>query len=190
MITACHNPAEYNGLKVVGRDGVEIPRLDEQRIERIFFDDAETRADWRAVGVAREEPSVVKNYIDGVLSKVNTKLIAKRNFSVVMDPGNGAQCVAAPYLVESMGCKLITLNSVLDGNFPGRGPEPTPETLADLSAVVKSIGADLGVAYDGDGRSEEHTSELQSRGHLVCRLLLEKKKKKKKKKLINRKKLT
>ena len=151
MITASHNPPEYNGLKVVGRDGVEIPRLDEQRIEKIFFDDAETRADWRAVGVAREEPSVVKNYIDGVLSKVNTKLIAKRNFSVVMDPGNGAQCVAAPYLVESMGCKLITLNSVLDGNFPGRGPEPTPETLADLSAVVKSIGADLGVAYDGDG---------------------------------------
>ncbi len=151
MITASHNPPQYNGLKVVGPDGVEIPRLDEQRIEKIFFDEAETRADWKTVGVSRQEPSVVKNYISGILSRVNTKLIADRKFTVVMDLGNGAQCVAAPYLVEAMGCKLITLNSVLDGSFPGRGPEPTPETLKDISAAVKSIGADLGVAYDGDG---------------------------------------
>ncbi len=151
MITASHNPPQYNGLKVVGPDGVEVPRLDEQRIEKIYFDEAETRADWKTVGVSRQEPSVVKNYMSGVLSKVNTKLIADRKFTVVMDLGNGAQCVAAPYLVEAMGCKLITLNSVLDGSFPGRGPEPTPETLKDLSAAVRSIGADLGVAYDGDG---------------------------------------
>jgi len=151
MITASHNPPQYNGLKVMGQDGVEVPRLDEQRIEKIFFDDSATRADWKSVGVATEEPSVVKNYIKGILSKVNAKLISDRKFTVVMDPGNGAQCVAAPYLVESMGCKLITLNSVIDGNFPGRGPEPTPDTLKDLSAAVKSIGADLGVGYDGDG---------------------------------------
>ena len=68
-----------------------------------------------------------------------------------MDLGNGAQAVAAPYLVESFGCKLITLNSVVDGNFPGRGPEPTPDSLKDLSAAVRAVGADLGVAYDGDG---------------------------------------
>ena len=54
-------------------------------------------------------------------------------------------------LVEALGCKLMTLNSVLDGDFPGRGPEPTPDTLKDLSFAVKSVGADLGVAYDGDG---------------------------------------
>ena len=151
MITASHNPPQYNGLKVVGADGVEIPRLDEQRIEKIFFDKAETKADWRSVGISRQEPSVIKMYISGVYSKVNVKQISDRKFTVVMDLGNGAQCVAAPYLVESMGCKLITLNSVLDGNFPGRGPEPTPDTLKDLSLAVKSVGADLGVAYDGDG---------------------------------------
>jgi len=68
-----------------------------------------------------------------------------------MDLGNGAQCVAAPYLVEALGCKLVTLNSVVDGSFPGRGPEPTPANLRDLSVAVKSVGADIGVAYDGDG---------------------------------------
>lgn len=151
MVTASHNPPQYNGLKVSGADGVEIPHLDEQRIEKIYFDKSQTKADWKTIGVSRQEPSVVRTYLNGVLSRVNAKAVAERKFTVVMDLGNGAQSVAAPYLAESLGCKLITLNSVVDGNFPGRGPEPTPDTLKDLSAAVKSTGADLGVAYDGDG---------------------------------------
>lgn len=151
MVTASHNPPQYNGLKIIARDGVEIPRLDEQRIEKIFSDRSQNKADWKSVGVTRAAPDVVKTYIDGILNKVNTKEISERKFNVVMDLGNGAQCVAAPYLVEALGCKLTTLNSVVDGTFPGRGPEPTPDTLNDLSAAVKASGADLGVAYDGDG---------------------------------------
>ncbi|MBI3859318.1 MAG: phosphoglucosamine mutase [Thaumarchaeota archaeon] len=151
MVTASHNPPQYNGLKVVAHDGVEVPRLDEQRIEKIFFDGSQSKADWKTVGVARPDPSVIRRYLGGIVSKVNRKMIAERKFTVVMDLGNGAQCAAAPALVESLGCKLITLNSVLDGNFPGRGPEPTPDALGDLSAAVNSISADLGVAFDGDG---------------------------------------
>ncbi len=151
MVTASHNPPQYNGLKVVGPDGVEVPRLDEQRIEKVFFERAQTRADWKSVGAARPEPSVVRNYINGVISHVNAKLVSGRRFTVVMDPGNGAQCVAAPYLADALGCKLITINSVVDGDFPGRGPEPTPDTLSELAGAVRASGADLGVAYDGDG---------------------------------------
>jgi len=151
MVTASHNPPQYNGLKVAGPDGVEVPRLDEQRIEKIYFEKSQSKADWKSVGVLRPEPSVVRNYISGIISKVNSKMISERRFTVVMDPGNGAQCVAAPYLVEALGCKLITLNSTVDGSFPGRGPEPTPDSLNDLSQAVKSAGADFGVAYDGDG---------------------------------------
>lgn len=151
MVTASHNPPQYNGVKVSGADGVEIPRLDEQRIEKIYFDKSQTKADWKTIGVARQEPSVLRAYLKGILSRVDVRAIVDRKFTVVMDLGNGAQSVAAPYLVESLGCKLITMNSVVDGSFPGRGPEPTPDTLKDLSAAVKSMGADLGVAYDGDG---------------------------------------
>jgi len=151
MVTASHNPARYNGLKVLGPDGVEIPHLDEQRVEKIYFDKSQTKADWKTIGVTRPEPSIVKRYLSGILSRVNAKAIADRKFTMVMDLGNGAQSVAAPYLVEALGCKLITLNSIIDGNFPGRGPEPTPDTLKDLSVAVRSTGADLGVAYDGDG---------------------------------------
>ena len=151
MVTASHNPAQYNGLKVSSSDGVEVPHLDEQRIEKIYFDKSQTKADWKTIGVSRTEPSVVRNYLNGIRSRVNVKAISDRKFTVVMDLGNGAQTVAAPYLVESLGCKLITINAVVDGNFPGRGPEPTPDNLKDLSGAVKSVGADLGVAYDGDG---------------------------------------
>lgn len=151
MVTASHNPAKYNGVKVSGPYGVEVPRLDEQRIEKIYFDKSQTKADWKTVGVARQEASVVRTYQKEILSKVNAKAVAERKFTVVMDLGNGAQAMAAPYIVESLGCKLITLNSVVDGGFPGRGPEPTPDTLKDLSSAVRSVGADLGVAYDGDG---------------------------------------
>ncbi|QQG48488.1 MAG: phosphoglucosamine mutase [archaeon] len=151
MVTASHNPAQYNGVKVAGSDGVEVPRLDEQRIEKIFHDRSQTKADWRTIGTARSEPSVVRTYLKGITSKVDVKKIAERKFTVVMDAGNGAQSSAAPQLLESLGCKLITLNSIVDGAFPGRGPEPTPDSLRDLSYAVKSAGADLGVAYDGDG---------------------------------------
>lgn len=151
MVTASHNPPEYNGLKVVGPEGVEINRLDEQKVEKIFRDGSFRRADWREVGTSRPEPSVVRTYLNGILSKVNTRIISGRKFSVVVDPGNGAQCLAAPTLLDSLGCKVVTIHSVIDGRFPGRGPEPTPETLTDLSAAVRAVGADLGVAYDGDG---------------------------------------
>ena len=151
MVTASHNPAQYNGLKVMGADGVEINRLDEQKVEKVFRDGSFDRADWKEVGTSRAEPSVVRTYLSGILSKVNSRSIAGRKFSVVVDPGNGAQCVAAPYLLDMLGCKVITINSIVDGSFPGRGPEPTPETLGDLGASVRAAGADLGVAYDGDG---------------------------------------
>jgi len=151
MVTASHNPPEYNGIKVVGSDGVEIPRLDEQKIEHVYRTRAIRRADWRTVGVARAEPSAVRLYLQGVLSKVDTKLISGRKFTVVVDPGNGAQCLAAPALLDVLGCKVITINSILDGRFPARGSEPTPATLGDLSIAVRAAGADLGVGYDGDG---------------------------------------
>jgi phosphomannomutase/phosphoglucomutase len=151
MVTASHNPPEYNGIKVVGADGVEIPRLDEQKIEHVYHDRSMRRADWSDVGTARAEPSAIRLYLQGILSKVNAKLISGRKFSIVVDPGNGAQCLAAPYLLDMLGCKVITINSIIDGRFPARGSEPTPGTLKDLSAAVRASGADLGVAYDGDG---------------------------------------
>ena len=135
----------------MGPDGVEVSRLDEQKIEKIYHDGSATKANWKDVGTARPEPSVIRAYLNGIISKVNAKLISERRLTVVVDAGNGAQSLAVPYLLEALGCKVITINSIVDGSFPGRGPEPTPENLGDMVVAVRASNADLGVAYDGDG---------------------------------------
>jgi phosphomannomutase / phosphoglucomutase len=151
IVTASHNPPEYNGMKVVGTDGVEISRASEREIEKIYFEKKYEKADWQSVGRAFKETRVVENYIRGIMSQVDVQRIKESKPTVVLDIGNGAQAVAAPYLCERLGCRVITLNGQVDGGFPGRGPEPTPAVLKGLSEAVKAYGAAFGVAYDGDG---------------------------------------
>ena len=151
IVTASHNPAQYNGIKLVGPDGVEVKRGDEAAVESIYLEKRANRPDWQSVGRAGKETRVVENYISGIMSQVNVSKISDRKFTVVLDIGNGAQAVTAPYLCERLGCKVITINGQPDGGFPGRGPEPTPSVLKDMCEAVKSYHADFGVAYDGDG---------------------------------------
>lgn len=151
MITASHNPAQYNGIKVSGSDGIDTTRDEEQTIEGLYYDKKFRLADWKTVGTPFPDPKTVRTYINGILSQVDVDLIRERNLRVVVDPGNGAQCVAAPFLLERLNCRPISLNAQVDGDFPGRGAEPTPDVLTGLSEAVKTYGADLGVAYDGDG---------------------------------------
>ncbi|NWG09457.1 MAG: phosphoglucosamine mutase [Nitrososphaerales archaeon] len=151
MITASHNPPQYNGIKVVGEDGVEIPREHEAKIEGIYFKRAYKRAEWNSIGSCMPESTVIQTYIKGVLNQVDINEIKKRTFKVVLDPGNGVAALAAPYALSSLGCKVLTINGHLDGEFSGRGPEPIPSVLSGLSDAVRSAKADLGIAYDGDG---------------------------------------
>ncbi len=151
IVTASHNPSQYNGMKVVGSDGVEISRDTERELERIYYEKKYKKADWKSIGRAGRETRVIENYIRGIMSQVNVPKIQESKFTIVMDVGNGAQAVAAPYMGERLGCRIITINGQPDGNFPGRGPEPTPSNLQDLSNAVKSYHAAFGVAYDGDG---------------------------------------
>ena len=77
--------------------------------------------------------------------------IKSKNLKVVLDLGNGAQSVTAIKLCEQLGCKIITINQEIDGSFSGRGPEPTPYNLQELSSTVVKNNANLGIAFDGDG---------------------------------------
>lgn len=151
IVTASHNPPQYNGIKFVGSDGVEVERESEATVESIYTEKRYAKADWQMVGKLGSETRIIENYITGIMRQVSIPRISERKFTVVLDVGNGAQAVAAPYLCERLGCKVITINGQSDGNFPGRGPEPTPSVLKDLSEAVISYGADFGVAYDGDG---------------------------------------
>ncbi|MFY9300257.1 MAG: phosphoglucosamine mutase [Candidatus Nitrosotenuis sp.] len=150
MITASHNPPQYNGLKPVAKDGVEISREDELVIERIYFAKAWPK-NIKKLGKTRTEPRVLDTYLSGIKSQVNSARIRSKKFKVVLDLGNGAQAVAAPLLCSALGCKVFTINQKIDGSFPGRGSEPTPENVQRLSKTVVANKADLGVAFDGDG---------------------------------------
>ena len=150
MITASHNPPEYNGIKPVASDGVETSREDEEIIEEIFF-----KKSWKynssRYGTTKNDSSAVQTYIDGIKSQVNVSKIKSGKFKAVLDIGNGAQAVTAVKLCEQLGCEVIAINEQIDGNFSGRGSEPTPNNLQELSSVVVKNGADFGIAFDGDG---------------------------------------
>ena len=149
MVTASHNPPAYNGIKPVASDGVEVSRSDERAIEA-HYEQKRVPAPPR-FGVTAAEPEAIRTYLDGILSHVDAEAIRRHGYTVALDMGNGAQSVAAPLLCERLNCRIIAVNDTVHGDFPGRGSEPTPENLGDLSAAVRDAGADLGVAFDGDG---------------------------------------
>ncbi|MHA1959633.1 MAG: phosphoglucosamine mutase [Candidatus Thorarchaeota archaeon] len=150
MITASHNPPEFNGIKVMGADGIELPRTTEEKIEDVYFSRSFESASWSGVGSIHSYEGSLGEYIQAVKSHVDVDRISKKGLRVVVDSANSVGALATPVLMRELGCKVFSLNSQMDGSFPGRNPEPLPENLADLAQTVKSVGADIGIAHDGD----------------------------------------
>ena len=142
MLTGSHNPPEYNGMKIVlageTLSGEAIQRLRE-RIQNQDLDSGDGRY---------EKMQVIDQYIERVRRDVQ---LAKP-MKVVVDCGNGVAGMLAPQLLEMLGCRVIPLYCEVDGRFPNHHPDPSrPENLADLIRTVREQGADLGLAFDGDG---------------------------------------
>ena len=150
MITASHNPPKYNGIKFLDEFGIGIPDEMDFEIERLYFDAEPKRADFSEIGEIYHNDKIIDEYVDEAISKVDSEAIRNANLKVVVDCGSGAGCFTAPYLIRKLGCDVTTLNSQPDGFFPGRNPEPIEENLQELISVVKELGADIGLAHDGD----------------------------------------
>jgi phosphomannomutase/phosphoglucomutase len=150
IVTASHNPPEYNGIKVLWNDGVEISHEQEMEIEKIYFSDKASLASWDQLGELQDLLGVLEEYTDAIEKHIDIAKISKKNYHVVVDAANSVGALAAPRLLREIGCRVTTLNANIDGTFPGRPPEPRPENLKDLALMVKAVNADLGVAYDGD----------------------------------------
>ena len=150
IITASHNPPEYNGIKVIWRDGIETSHEQEVEIENIYFDNKIVFAEWNKLGTKRELQGINDEYIEAIKKHINTEKIFQKHFHVVVDAANSVGGLTAPTLLRELGCKVTSINANIDGTFPGRMPEPRPESLGDLASTVKAIGADMGVAFDGD----------------------------------------
>jgi len=150
VITASHNPPEYNGIKCVDSLGMECSSEDEDHIESVYFQKQFDVMPWDSVGQIKHASDAIPRYVDDIISRVDKDAISRRKSKVVLDCANGAACFTSPYLLSRLGCELTTLNSQPDGHFPGRPPEPVPANVTELMRIVKATGADIGIAHDGD----------------------------------------
>jgi len=150
VITASHNPREYNGIKLIAGDGTEMSREDESKIEKIYFSREFQPATWEYTGDLRHDVNANDIYIKGIINSINADVVRQRKFKVVADTGCGAGSLTLPFLLRRLGCEVITINAQIDGTFPSRNPEPTPDVLTQLSELVIKENAQMGVAHDGD----------------------------------------
>ncbi|TMI26482.1 phosphoglucosamine mutase, partial [Candidatus Bathyarchaeota archaeon] len=148
MITASHNPPEYNGFKVVDSDGIEIPRSKEEKMELLIHRDR-----WRA-SCQPGRRVIREGRVGPYIEKLASQVLARDgigNLKIAVDTGNGVAALTTPRLLRKLGANVIAVNDAIDGEFPGRNSEPRPENLGSLSKIVKEEKADLGIAHDGDG---------------------------------------
>ncbi len=150
IVTASHNPPEFNGIKCIAADGLEASRSTEEAIERAVEAGTAPAVSFDRVGDITPRTDGGRRYVDGIVAQVDAARLRARNFTVVLDCGNGASVPTSPALLRRLGCRVITLNGHVDGTFPGHLSEPTEANLADLKRMVPAVGADLGVAHDGD----------------------------------------
>ena len=159
QVTGSHNPKDYNGFKMVlgGRAiyGDDIQRL-RQRIETETYSRAKRGAKGRSAGL-----DIVPEYS----ARITGDAVLARPMKIVVDSGNGIPGATSPAILRALGCEVIDLYSKVDGDFPNHHPDPSkPENLADLIKVVNATGAELGIAFDGDG---DRLGLVTRDGHII-----------------------
>ena len=150
VITASHNPPEFNGIKCIDADGTEMSRESEERIESIFHSQEFARADWAEIGHMRSSDKAIPRYIDGILDITDLKTVSSSSLRVALDCGNGAGGNVTPRLLEKLGIRYSTMNADPNGAFPGHNSEPTPDNARDLIELMKHGDYDIGILHDGD----------------------------------------
>ena len=155
MVTGSHNPKDYNGFKMVlaGRAiyGDDIQKLRERMVSETY-----TKKRGRKAAM-----NIVPEYTARIVGDARLA----RPMKIVVDCGNGIPGASAPAILRALGCDVIDMYSHVDGDFPNHHPDPSkPENLADLIKVVHATGAELGLAFDGDG---DRLGVVTKAGHII-----------------------
>lgn len=149
MITASHNPPEYNGIKIIAEDGTEASREEEKRIEEIYFDKKYNNVLWRDTGFY-SSIDIIDQYIEGVDKILDLDLIQDKDLKIVLDAANGPGSISSSKFLRNLGIQYVGINTNIDGTFPGRDPEPIDKNLVVIQNIIRHGGFNLGVAHDGD----------------------------------------
>src|SRR5260221_4628194 len=151
MLTASHNPIEWNALKFVGPDGIFLDTAAGTRVRELAAGYSLPRAHYDVIGAVEVDADAIARHLARVLALrgVDVKAIRRRRFRVALDTVRGAGGAVMPELLERLGCRVDPINLKTDGLFP-RPPEPVPENLKALGALVRRKNADIGIAVDPD----------------------------------------
>lgn len=159
MVTASHNPPQYNGIKLYNPDTTAYNQTQQNHIEKLITQQQFKLAKWQKIGKA-----ITINETHQYIEKITKNIQLKKSWKIILDPGNGATSLLAPEIFRQLNCDVITINSQPDGHFPGRGAEPNEKSLRPLCNLVRKLKADLGIAYDGDG---DRMITVNEKGHMT-----------------------
>lgn len=160
MITASHNPPEYNGIKLLNPDGSSFTALQQELTEQVMLDDIYETAQWQDIKHSGVYDGAIERHIECILPYFPDVLKLK----VVVDAGCGAASEVTPRLLARLGCEVVAVNCYNSGFFP-RAIEPTEANLQDLCQAVKESGAAVGIAHDGDA---DRMMAIDERGEFIA----------------------
>ena len=149
VISASHNPIQWNGIKVMNGDGSFLTPDEFKRYMDIFNKKEFTLQTWDKVGVVTEVSDAIEQHINRVLDKIDISDIKAANLKVLSDPNNGAGALANAQLFERCGVQYDILNHEPHGRF-AHNPEPLKENLTELMDCLSNGDYDIGFAQDAD----------------------------------------
>lgn len=150
-VTASHNPAEWNALKLASSEGMFLDGKASKRFLKRLAELDPERAPWDELGEVSADPAAVDRHVGAILDldQLDLERLKRRKLKVALDCVRGAGGVIMPRLLEDLGCEVVVINGKPDGWFP-RDPEPTAESLKELGALVREHNCDIGFAVDPD----------------------------------------
>ncbi len=150
-ITASHNPVEWNGIEFASESGKLMSQIERDELMGIFDKEDFSLAAWDKQGTLEKYQKATDYHLSQILNSdwLDVDIVRNAKLKVALDCGNGAGCVISPTLLRKLGCEVVEINCVLDGDF-NRPAEPTPDALDDLCKKVLKTDADIGFAHDGD----------------------------------------
>ena len=158
-VTAGHNPSPWNALKFVRGDGLYLDPQQAEELLDIYHQGEFAKATWNKIQPAIQYQEPIEHHIESLKRAFDVETIRRRRLKVAVDCCNGACSLLIPRWLAELGCEVLTINDDPNGVFPHR-PEPTPATMAQLSALVKAGHADMGFAHDADGERLGIVTEL------------------------------
>ena len=158
-ITAGHNPAPWNALKFVRSDGLYLNATQGEELLDIYHQGEFLKSRWDTIKTSIEHQNVLEHHIEKLRGAFDVETIRSRRLTVAVDCCNGGCALLIPRWLEELGCEVLALNDDITAPFP-HSPEPKPETMAQLRAIVKAGDADIGFAHDTDGERLGIVTEL------------------------------